>query len=163
YRRWNFEPERLRSLEIDHQIVLGRVLHRQVGGLLALEDAIDVAGRAAVLVEEIQPICDETAGHSVKAGTVNCRQPVLRRQRDDQVAMRRGSRRHTWRDLLEQFQPFSGDGIFEDSKAGGVAAWPREVLDIAGGDPGRRYPRIRSARCGSLPATLRWRRLWRPE
>src|SRR5262249_53507480 len=63
-----------------------------VGCCTGRSAGFDVAGRAAVLVEEIQPICDETAGHSVKAGTVNCRQPVLRRQRDDQVAMRRGSR-----------------------------------------------------------------------
>src|SRR5215472_16423854 len=53
--------------------------------------------------------------------------------RDSRFTKDRHSR-HTWRDLLEQFQPFSGDGIFEDSKAGGVAAWPREALDIAGGD-----------------------------
>jgi hypothetical protein len=41
------EAERLGGLEVDHQLVLGRRLHRQVGRLLALEDAIDVAGRAA--------------------------------------------------------------------------------------------------------------------
>ena len=48
------EAERLGGLEIDHQLVLGRRLHRQVGRLLALEDAIDVAGRAPVLVEQCQ-------------------------------------------------------------------------------------------------------------
>ena len=40
------EAERLGSLEVDDQLVLGRRLHRQVGWLLALEDAVDVAGRA---------------------------------------------------------------------------------------------------------------------
>ena len=39
--------ERLGGLEIDHHFVLGQRLHRQVGRLLALEDAIDIAGRAA--------------------------------------------------------------------------------------------------------------------
>ena len=39
------EAERLGGLEVDHQLVLGRRLHRQVGRLLALEDAVDVAGR----------------------------------------------------------------------------------------------------------------------
>ena len=48
------EAERLGGLEVDHQLVLGRRLHRQVGRLLALEDAIDVAGRAAVLVDRDQ-------------------------------------------------------------------------------------------------------------
>ena len=50
-RRRHGEAERLGGLEIDHQLVLGRRLHRQVGWLLALEDAIDVAGRAAELVD----------------------------------------------------------------------------------------------------------------
>ena len=49
------EAERLGGLEIDHQFVLGRRLHRQVGRLLALEDAIDISGRAPVLVDEIGP------------------------------------------------------------------------------------------------------------
>jgi hypothetical protein len=35
---------RLRGLEVDHQLIFGRRLHRQVGRLLALEDAIDLAG-----------------------------------------------------------------------------------------------------------------------
>ena len=50
-RRRHVEAERLGGLEVDHQLVLGRRLHRQVGRLLALEDAIDVAGRVPVLVE----------------------------------------------------------------------------------------------------------------
>src|SRR5262245_34218343 len=41
----NFEAERLCGLEVDRQLVLDRVLHRKVGRLLALEDAIDATGR----------------------------------------------------------------------------------------------------------------------
>jgi hypothetical protein len=44
--RRNVEVECLGDLEIDHQFVLGRRLHRKVAGLLALEDAIDVSRRA---------------------------------------------------------------------------------------------------------------------
>src|ERR1700752_4363093 len=44
------ETERLCSLEIDDQLVLRRCLHRHLGRLLALEDAIDVTGRTSVLV-----------------------------------------------------------------------------------------------------------------
>ena len=36
------EAERLCGLEVDHQLVLCRRLHRQVGGLLALEDNLTV-------------------------------------------------------------------------------------------------------------------------
>ena len=49
------QTERLGGLEVDHRLVLSRRLHRQVGRLLALEDAIDVAGRLPVLVDLIGP------------------------------------------------------------------------------------------------------------
>ena len=58
-RRRHVEAERLGGLEVDHQFVFGRRLHRQVGRLLALEDAVDVAGRAPVLVERIGPVGDQ--------------------------------------------------------------------------------------------------------
>jgi len=48
-------------LEVDNQLVFCRRLHRQVGRLLALEDAIDVTGRAAPLVNPIWPIGDKAA------------------------------------------------------------------------------------------------------
>src|SRR5262249_56414509 len=59
-RRRHFEAKRLRSLEVDDELVFHRRLHRQVGGLLALEDAIDVAGSEAGLLEEIWTIREET-------------------------------------------------------------------------------------------------------
>jgi hypothetical protein len=57
-RRWHGEAEHLRRFEVDHQLVLGRRLHRQVGRLLALEDAIDVTCRVTILIDEIGPIGD---------------------------------------------------------------------------------------------------------
>jgi hypothetical protein len=35
-RRRHFEPERIRGLEVEHQLVLGRCLHWKISGLLAL-------------------------------------------------------------------------------------------------------------------------------
>ena len=55
------QAKRLGGLEVDRQLVLGRRLHRKVGRLLALEDAIDVAGRAPELVDHISPIGDQAA------------------------------------------------------------------------------------------------------
>jgi hypothetical protein len=55
-RRRDFEAERLGGLEVDRQLVPGRRLHWKVGGLLAFEDAIDVAGRAAELIGAIRAI-----------------------------------------------------------------------------------------------------------
>src|SRR5262249_16303812 len=43
HRRRHRKAERLGGFEIDYQLVLGRSLHRQVGRLLALENALDSA------------------------------------------------------------------------------------------------------------------------
>ena len=88
-RRRHGEAERLGGLEVDHQLVLGRRLHRQIGRLLALEDAVDVAGRAPVLVDVIRPIGDQAAGGDEEAFGVDRGQLVPGRQRDDQIAMKR--------------------------------------------------------------------------
>src|SRR3954451_13661690 len=55
-RRRHGKVERLRGLEVDHQFELGRLLHRQVGRLLTLEDAIDVAGGAPVAVDRVDAV-----------------------------------------------------------------------------------------------------------
>jgi len=41
-RRRDGQTKRLRSLEIDHQLVFGRLLNRQLTRLSAFEDAVDV-------------------------------------------------------------------------------------------------------------------------
>ena len=56
------ETECLGGLEIEHQLVLGRRLHGQVGRFLALEDAIDIASRLPILVDQIRTIGNQTAG-----------------------------------------------------------------------------------------------------
>src|SRR6516165_3623401 len=48
--QWHRETERLRRFEIDDEFDLGRLHHGKLGGLLTLEDAIDVEGRLAELV-----------------------------------------------------------------------------------------------------------------
>src|SRR5260370_25904638 len=53
------EAQRLGGLEIDGQFEFGRRLYRKIGRLLALEDAIDVAGRAPVWVDRIRTIRDQ--------------------------------------------------------------------------------------------------------
>ena len=95
-RRRHVEAKRLGGFEVDHQIVLCWRLHRQVGRLLALEDAVDVAGCAPVLVDLISSIRDQATGSDEEAFRVYRGQLVLVRQRDDQLAMkiRRPTRRH---------------------------------------------------------------------
>jgi hypothetical protein len=43
--RRDFKSQRFGDLVVDDELVFGRRLHRQLGRLFALEDAIDVIGR----------------------------------------------------------------------------------------------------------------------
>src|SRR5262245_24123630 len=45
------QPERLRRLEVDHQLELGGLFDGEIGGLGALQDFVHVAGRASAKVE----------------------------------------------------------------------------------------------------------------
>ena len=80
--RWrNFEAERFRRLEVDHKLVFGRRLYRQLGRLLALENAIDVSSRLPVLVSSIRSIGDEAASSypmSVARLRAACAEPRVR-------------------------------------------------------------------------------------
>jgi hypothetical protein len=86
-RGWHCEAERLRGLEIDHQLVFGRRLHRQIGWLLALEDAVDVAGRAPELVDVIRSIRDQAAASDEEAFAIDRGQLEPGHKCDDQLAM----------------------------------------------------------------------------
>jgi hypothetical protein len=50
------------GFEIDNQLVFSRSLHGKISGLLALEDAIDIASRPPKLVIKIGSIGDQAAG-----------------------------------------------------------------------------------------------------
>ena len=49
-------PSALAVFEVDDQLVLGRRLHWQVGGLLSFENAIDISSRALVHLPGIMPV-----------------------------------------------------------------------------------------------------------
>jgi|SRR5215207_7752284 len=54
---------------------------------------------------------------------------------DSDVGSRRiATRRHVWRDLLEQFQPFAAGAVFELREAGGVTTGPRQAFDESRAD-----------------------------
>src|SRR5262249_61989394 len=84
------ESERLAGVQVNHQLVLGWSLHRQVSWLLTLEDAVDVPGRAPVLVTLIGAIGDQAAGLDEVAERIDRGQLVPSRQRSDPIGMVRG-------------------------------------------------------------------------
>src|SRR5215472_7620380 len=94
--RRQLKAERLCCLEVDDQLVLGGRLYRQIGRLLALENAIDVAGCAALLVDLISSIGDQAATGDESADGVDRGQPMRGRQRDYQLPAteRRWARRN---------------------------------------------------------------------
>ena len=79
----NFEAERLGGLEVDRKLELGRCLHRKVCGLIAPNNAIDIAGRAPVHVDVIRSIGDQTAGADEDAIRIDGGQSMLSREFDD--------------------------------------------------------------------------------
>src|SRR5215475_3207339 len=89
----NCETKGFRGLEIDHHFVFGRGLDWKVSCLFALEDAIDIVGRAPEWVHRIWAVGDQaTAGRKI-AEIINSGQPVLRCQSYDQFSVpnRRGT------------------------------------------------------------------------
>src|SRR5262245_31507757 len=69
--RRHFEAERLSSLEVNDKLEFRRVLHRKVGRLLTLEDAIDVTGRAAIGVDCIGTVGGQATGRDKEAKGVD--------------------------------------------------------------------------------------------
>jgi hypothetical protein len=58
-------------------------LHREVGGFLAFQNAVNVAGSATVLVDLIRPIGDQAADNRKVAIRVHRRQLMPGRKRDN--------------------------------------------------------------------------------
>src|ERR1700730_300275 len=82
-RRRHREAERPGGLQIDDELELDRLLHRQVGWFLALEDAADVNASLANCISNARSVAHQPAGFGKRARKMDRRQRVTRRQRRD--------------------------------------------------------------------------------
>jgi len=87
------------------------VLNRQIGRLLAFENAVDVAGRAPLLVNFIRSVGDQAAIGDKKAHGVDRWQLVLGRERDDQLPTTKRRRAGGYNQTAARFTRESGDGL----------------------------------------------------
>jgi hypothetical protein len=72
-RRRNGEAEGFGGLEVDDQLETRRLLDRQIAGLCAFQDLVDVADRAAEIIEEIRSIREKQALGNLFGVSRNCR------------------------------------------------------------------------------------------
>ena len=83
----SLQAERLGCFQIDYQLEFGRRLHREVGWLGTLENAVDVPGRLSRLFGIIAAIADQPTRLRTIGGKIDRRNAVSRGQLDDQLAI----------------------------------------------------------------------------
>ena len=88
----DYQAERLGGLQVDYQFELGRLQNRQVGGLLAFEDATRVDAHLAIQFGRARSIAYKAASDSKLAPKIESRQCVAGRERD-QVSPPRNEKR----------------------------------------------------------------------
>src|SRR3954454_13927543 len=76
YTRRDGEAERFRGLHVNHQLEFCGLLDRQIGRLLALDDAAHVDSSLAVRVHWACAITHQTAGYRVVSPMINRGYPV---------------------------------------------------------------------------------------
>src|SRR5262245_38834346 len=72
-RRWKFETKRLRSLQVDHQLELDRLYHREVRRLLAIENPGRIDADPAIGFGKAHAVTHQPASHRKFAKVVDCR------------------------------------------------------------------------------------------
>jgi hypothetical protein len=76
--RWrDCEAERLGGLQVDHQLEMGRLLDRQIGGLGALEDLSGVNADLAISSREARSIADQATGRGELAKAIDRRNDMV--------------------------------------------------------------------------------------
>src|SRR5215475_538505 len=77
-----FEAQRLGGLEIDHQLELCRLHHRQFARLFALQDPTDIDSSLSIGIRDAGAVGHKPAGKGKLAKFIDCGYRMIRRERD---------------------------------------------------------------------------------
>ena len=116
--RRHLKAERPGGLEIDHQLIFRRLLDRQVRGIGATKNAIDIGGRTPPLIDLVNSIGNESALSGMKAKWIDRRQPMVCGQVDSQLAPGQGMRCHNQAALRQEGKLRNGARDFVAHRAG---------------------------------------------
>src|SRR5262245_33835187 len=83
------KPQRLRSLEVDHKLELGRLLDRQFGGFRTLKNFARVDAALAISIGEVRSVAHQAAGYRVLSQFEHRRHRIPCCQRGDLKALAR--------------------------------------------------------------------------
>src|SRR5262245_22449997 len=84
--RRNRQAERLGSLEVDHELELGRLYHRQICDLCAVENTPDIDAHLKHVLGAHGRVAHQTAGSDEFTPLVHCRNRVASGERDELLA-----------------------------------------------------------------------------
>src|SRR5262245_31011422 len=87
--------ECLRGVQVDHELELGRLHHRQVAGLFALENAAGIDTSQAICISDARSVAHQTADFREVARKIDRRHPMVSRERNDLHAAVIGQRART--------------------------------------------------------------------
>src|SRR5450756_2956272 len=76
HRRWNFETDRFRSLEVEHKQITRRLFERKIGGLRSLEDTINHGGGAFERFSQVRPIGHQAALANQRLSLIHISEPT---------------------------------------------------------------------------------------
>src|SRR5712691_3892114 len=110
--RWrDRQPERLGSLEVDHQLELGGLFDGQVGELGTFQNLVDVHRSPAINRQIVYAIRHEATFLYIGLVWIDRGKPVLGREIDDVLSVqRRGGRRKYYESLVTILSHFAEDG-----------------------------------------------------
>src|SRR5215471_13923858 len=77
------EAERLGGLEVDDQLKFGGLLHRQIGRLLAFEDAPGIQAEKPIQFRKTSAVADKTTGGGEHTSLKDRGQGVLEREHSE--------------------------------------------------------------------------------